>query len=158
MQLLLCLLPNCQVQVTTHYRQVQAFDQSPKYSLQYRLLCFSASSALCLFFWIWLGKTFFFLNVHVLTTGHWPCVTDRTLTPSLPQPVTFLGWKMHRRTCKQYIFRSYSTSTFYAVWFHENSFTCPCEKAEKRLNLFSNFTLLLVLFEWHHGSDGAKIP
>ena len=34
------------------------------------------------------------------------------LTPSLPQPVKFLGWKMHRCTCKQNIFWSYNTPTF----------------------------------------------
>ena len=29
------------------------------------------------------------------------------LTPSLPQPVKFPGWMMHRSACKQYIFLSY---------------------------------------------------
>ena len=32
------------------------------------------------------------------------------LTPSLPRPVKFPGWKTHWRACKQYIFRSCSTS------------------------------------------------
>ena len=38
------------------------------------------------------------------------------LTPSLPQPVKFLGWKMHGLTCKRHIFRSYDTSTFNGIF------------------------------------------
>ena len=34
--------------------------------------------------------------------------------------------KMHARTCKQYIFRSYNASTFNAMHFDENRFTCLC--------------------------------
>ena len=55
----------------------------------------------------------------------------RVLTPSLPQPVKFPGWKMHRHACKQYIFRSHSTSTFSVMHFDENSFTCQCKKDQK---------------------------
>ena len=54
------------------------------------------------------------------------------LTPSLPGPVIFLGWKMHKRTYKQYIFESYNTSTFNAMHFDENPFTCQYEKENKR--------------------------
>ena len=32
---------------------------------------------------------------------------SKLLTPSLPQPGKFPGWKMERRACKQYIFRSF---------------------------------------------------
>jgi len=65
------------------------------------------------------------------------------LTPSLPQPVKFPGWKMHRRTCKLYIFWSCNTATFSAMHFDKNSFTCQCEKEYKRLKLLrvSNFAL-----------------
>ena len=58
------------------------------------------------------------------------------LTISLPEPVKFSGWMMHGHACKQYIFRSYSTSTFSAMRFYENSFTCQSEKDGKRLKGF----------------------
>ena len=54
------------------------------------------------------------------------------LTPSLPQPVQFPGWKMQGRTCKQYIVQSYDTSTFNAMHFDENPFTYQCEKEDKK--------------------------
>ena len=49
----------------------------------------------------------------------------------LPQPVKFPGSKMHVRACKQYISRSYNTSTFNAMHFDESPFTCQCEKENK---------------------------
>ena len=55
-----------------------------------------------------------------------------SLTLSLPQPVKFLGWKMHGRTCKQYIFQSCNTSTFNAMKSDENPFTCQCKKEDKK--------------------------
>ena len=58
------------------------------------------------------------------------------LFPSLPQPVKFPGWKMHGRACKQYIFRSYNTSTFSAVPFDESPFTWQCQKETKMLKSF----------------------
>jgi len=33
---------------------------------------------------------------------------NKHLTPSLPQQVKFLGWKIHGHACKQYVFRSYN--------------------------------------------------
>ena len=59
------------------------------------------------------------------------------LTPSLPQPVKFPGWKMHGRAYKQYIFRSYDASTFSAMRFDENPLTWQCEtRRQKRLKGF----------------------
>ena len=61
--------------------------------------------------------------------------TALTLTPSLPQPVKFPGWKMDGRPYKRYIFRSRDTSktsTFNAMRFHERLSTCQCEKEDKR--------------------------
>ena len=46
-----------------------------------------------------------------LCTGWLPT----TLTPSLPQPVKFPGWKMQVRASKQSIFCSFNTSTFNAM-------------------------------------------
>ena len=77
------------------------------------------------------------------------------LTPSLPQHVKFTAWKMHARTCRQYIFRAYNTSTFNAIFFFpENLFTSRCEK-EKGLKV-SNLAILLVVFKLHHGSGGVN--
>ena len=57
---------------------------------------------------------------------------NNKLTPSLPQPVAFPGWKTHgRAACKEYIFRSYNTSTLNAKHFDENPFTCQCEKEDR---------------------------
>ena len=46
------------------------------------------------------------------------------LTPSLPQPVKFPGWKVLTHACKQYIFRFHNKSNSNIVCFDENSFTC----------------------------------
>ena len=46
------------------------------------------------------------------------------LTPSLPQPVKFLGWKVHVSAWKQYISQSYNKPIFNSVGFDENPFTC----------------------------------
>ena len=54
------------------------------------------------------------------------------LTPSLLQHVKFPGWKMLGLTCKQYIFRSYSTSTFNDMRFDENPFTRQWEKEDRK--------------------------
>ena len=59
---------------------------------------------------------------HVKTQSHWLPTPDQLrfillqepLTPSLPQPVKFPGWKTHGRACKQYTFRS---SNFYFQCF-----------------------------------------
>ena len=46
------------------------------------------------------------------------------LTPSLPQLVKFLCWKVHVSAWKQYISRSYNNSIFNSVGFDEDPFTC----------------------------------
>ena len=45
------------------------------------------------------------------------------LTPSLPQPVKFLGWKVHVRAWKQSISWSCNKSLFNSVGFDEIPFT-----------------------------------
>ena len=67
------------------------------------------------------------LQFSCLTTHH-----IFTITPSVPQPVKFLGWKMDGHSHKQYIFWSYSASPLNAMHFDENLFTCQCEKEKKR--------------------------
>ena len=77
------------------------------------------------------------------------------LTPSLPQPVKCLGWRMHGRTCKQAIFWSCNIYfRCYAFWW--KSFHLPVWKIRQKGLRVSNFTLLWVVFKWHHGSEGVK--
>ena len=52
------------------------------------------------------------------------------LTPSLPLPVKFPGWRMNGHACKQNIFWSYDTSTFSAVRSDKNPLICLCGKKE----------------------------
>ena len=52
------------------------------------------------------------------------------LTPSLPQYVKFPGLMMHRHTSDPI------TSTFKAMHFDENPFTCQCEKEVKQAEKF----------------------
>ena len=79
------------------------------------------------------------------------------LTPSLPQPVKFLGRKLQRHTHKQSIFCILKTSTFNAV-FQWKSIHMPVavrKRRQKQLRV-SNFAFLLVVFKWHRGSKGVK--
>ena len=51
------------------------------------------------------------------------CMTAWSLTPSLPQPVKFLGWKMDTYTCKQKMFQSNTKYTFNTVRLDGTPFT-----------------------------------
>ena len=55
---------------------------------------------------------------------------------------------MHGRAYKQYIFRSYDTSTFNAMRFDENSFKCQCEKEDKEACRFQ-----ILHFRWSFSTD-----
>ena len=76
------------------------------------------------------------------------------LTPSLPHPIKFPGWKMQRRACKQYIFWSYNTY-FQCYTFLWKSFHMPVRK-KKGLKV-SHVALLLVVFKWLHGSEEVNV-
>ena len=81
------------------------------------------------------------------------------LTPSLPQPVKFLGWnwKLQRHTYKQYIFCTYNIY-FQCYIFQWKSIHMPVavrKRRRKQLRV-SNFALLLVIFKRHRGSYGVK--
>ena len=78
-----------------------------------------------------------------------------TLTPLLPQPVKFPGWKMHVRACKQYIFRSYSIY-FQCYTFWCKSFHTPFRKRKQKGLRVSNFAFSLAIFKRHHGSEGVN--
>ena len=78
-----------------------------------------------------------------------------SLTPLLPQHVTFPGWMMHWRACKQYIFRSYKIY-FQCYAFSWKSFHMPAGKRRQKGLRVSNFVLLWVVFKWYHGSEGVK--
>ena len=75
-------------------------------------------------------------------------VWHSNLTPSLPQPVKFPGWKMDRRICKKYFFWSCSTSTFSAVHISENPPKFHCLKEDKKAYGFQ-----ISLFYWLFLSD-----
>ena len=92
-------------------------------------------------------------------------ITKYTVTPSLPQPVQFLGWKMHGHACKPYIFRSYNIyfifsgpiiSIFSAMCFNENPLVCQCKKRKQKDLRVWDLALLWVIFKWHHGSEGVN--
>ena len=91
------------------------------------------------------------LKRHEISDGGW-------LTPSLPQPVKFPGWKMHGRACKQYIFRFYNTPTFNARRFDENLFTCHCEKENKKAYGFQISHFYWSFLKRYHGSEEVKGP
>ena len=77
------------------------------------------------------------------------------LTPSLPQPVKFPGWKMHGRACKQYIFRSCNIYfQFCEFWWR--SFHMHVRKRRQKGLRVANFALLWVVFKWPHGSEGVN--
>ena len=65
-------------------------------------------------------------------------VCNNILTPLLPQPVTFPGWKMHARPCKQY---SGKTN----------------KQTNKRLKVWINFRFLVVVFKRRDGSEGVNV-
>ena len=78
------------------------------------------------------------------------------LTPSLPQPVKFPGWKMHGCACEQYMFRSYDASTFTAMTFDENPFTCHTKKEVPNPKRSQVSQWVLLVFKWHRGREGVK--
>ena len=77
--------------------------------------------------WVTFGVTI----LRTLTRTTW------SLTPSLPQPVKFPGWKMHERACEQYIFRSCNTATFNAIGFVGCPSTWNAKKKTERLKGFT---------------------
>ena len=80
------------------------------------------------------------------------------LTPLLPQPVKFLGWTIHKchppppqkkQQQPQYTFQSYNTSTFSAICFDENPFTCQYKKEDKKAVFkFHIFTGCFEVISW----------
>ena len=80
----------------------------------------------------------------------------KCLTPSLIQPVKFLGWRMHRHACKQYIFQSHNICfQWYALWWW--ALHMPMQKRRERGLWVSNFALSWVVCKWHHGSEGVNV-
>ena len=78
------------------------------------------------------------------------------LTPSLPQPVKCLGWKLHERACKQYIFWSYNICS-QCFAYSRLSFHMPVQKRKQKGGLrVWNFTLPSVVFKRHNGSEKVK--
>ena len=71
-------------------------------------------------------------------------IKSSILTPSLPQPLKFPGWRMHGRVCAQYIFRSSSTSTFNA---YDNPFAYQCGKEKKKMVKGFTFHIFVGRFQ-----------
>ena len=64
---------------------------------------------------------------------------------------------MHARACKQYIFRSSSTSAFSAIRFDVNPFSCRCKKEVTENGVkVSNLALLFVVFKRRHSNEGVQ--
>ena len=55
---------------------------------------------------------------------------------------------MQGRACEQYIFWSYNATTFNAMHFDEDPFTCQCEKEDKKA-----YGLQILHFYWSFSSD-----
>ena len=70
------------------------------------------------------------------------------LTPISAPACAISGMKDARTHLKQYIFQSYSISTFNAMRFDENPFTCLCEKENKKASGFE-----IWHFYWSLSSD-----
>ena len=80
---------------------------------------------------------------------HWQIKSHIQFNHLLPQHVIFPGSKMHAHTCKRYIFRFYSASTFTAMRFNEMSFHMLVRKrSRKGLRVCT-----LALFSWSFSSD-----
>ena len=76
------------------------------------------------------------------------------LTPSLPQPVKFPGWKKHGHACKQIIFRSYNFCINAIFWW--KSFHMPVRRTKQKGLRVSNFAFSLAIFKRHPGSEGVN--
>ena len=85
--------------------------------------------------------------------------SEPILTASLPQPVKFMGWKVHVHACKHYIFWSCNIYLqCYAFWRNSLQIPMPKKKKKKKKGWrVWDFTLLLVVFKWHHGSERVNI-
>ena len=79
----------------------------------------------------------FFTRVHSVV---------KLLTPSLPQPVKFLGWKVHPYTPEKSVLDG-NKSAFNPVPFDRSPLMCSCE-GEKSVNDFNLALLSVVLGVW----------
>ena len=123
---------------------------SPQFSKKSLLLAYFLQKLLCTrgtaLGWWADGQQFDFKSTSALLSlkknvvyGHCPATLPLTihkitllpiLTPSLPQPVKFPGWKMQGYACKQYVFRSnnFCFHCFNALRFCDYPFTCQYNK------------------------------
>ena len=96
------------------------------------------------------------IGIFWMGRSHWDtdiCLNfDWTLTPSLPKPVKFPGWKLHVHA---FNFRSYNQSNFSTVRSMEILVRANAKK--KNSLRVSNFTLLMVVVDWRHGSERVKL-
>ena len=107
------------------------------------------------------GRLYLTLHCHhqndsCIKTGSEDSRFNVSLTSSLPKPVQFSGWKMHGCACKQCIFSpvTHLLSMLCAFWWR--AFYMPVWKSRQKGLSVSNIALLLVVFKWHHGSEGVN--
>ena len=141
-------LSHCPVPQTTKQQQPTEYMNNPAHLFKHVLVPQAHKKALQLnnIF------PFFFLGGGGMTMPN----SQILLTPSLPQPVKCLGWKLHERACKQYIFWSYNIC-FQCFAYSRLSFHMPVQKRKQKGGLrVWNFTLPLVVFKRHNGSEKVK--
>ena len=59
-------------------------------------------------------------------------ISSLILTPSLPQSVKFLGWKVLKHACREGIFRSYNKSVFDTVCLLKQILSCAEKRRRKK--------------------------
>ena len=81
------------------------------------------------------------------------------LTPSLPQPVEFPGWKVPAPARRQSILRPYKKSAFKTVRFDDwNSFDMLIRKRKRKMHKDVKFrTFIGLFFNWHYGSERVNV-
>ena len=85
---------------------------------------------------------------HAHWTYHWRsyAASDSAgwipLTPSLPQPVKFPGWMVHRCACKQYIFQSCNIYFQFCAFWGRSFYMPVWKKKTKRLKSFKFHTFM----------------
>ena len=128
-------LSHCPVPQTTKQQQPTEYMNNPAHLFKHVLVPQAHKKALQL------NNIFPFF----LVGGGWPCQIHKCL-----------GWKLHERACKQYIFWSYNIC-FQCFAYSRLSFHMPVQKRKQkgRLRVW-NFTLLLVVFKRHNGSEKVK--
>ena len=99
------------------------------------------------------------LSLRWVANSHWQCGCYASLTPSLPQPVKFLVWKVHTYRPANSIFDGRITHLLLILSILIEILSPAHAKGEKTLNDFRFGTLTDLFSEWQrrkHGSERVK--